>query len=830
MANLQDLSKKIAEIERQLSSLGSTGKSLQPAVDALKAAANNTAELDTNLQKAEDLLELINDRVDSLNADLKYTLKSFQSIIGEMTKGRNNINIIKSSTRELSSITSKLLDYQSGISDYSIKELKSLQQKAKEEFASLKRSQEDLKLRKNQNVATQEELDALNNITTFLEKNNKLEEIFGKQIGIAITRQQKVEESLGVTGNILKGISELPGISALGRHLNVDDAVKSMQDYTKGLIEAAKQAKSIDFAVADDNIRFFSNEIEKIQDQLKDSTITQTHRKKLENDLVKLTKELNKHLEKKVELENEATAAATGYKAKIGALKEGFKSLAEGVKKGLTDPMVIVGAIVKGFNSLNEAQTEFTRQTGRDIEHFDTINGSLISSSDYIKQATSMTKQFGIAADAVFSKETLQEAAEMVTLMGMSAEEAGNMARLSKLSNKELKSVNHNIVEQVGNFNKVNRTGVNQRQVLEAVANTSDHIAMTFGGNPEKIAEAVSEAKKLGLTLEQVDKIADSLLQFESSISAELEAELLTGKELNLEQARYYALTNQLTELTKEIGENQEFINNFAEAGRIEQESIAKALGMSRDEVAKMIFDQRMINGLSEEQLEKVMGMSAEDMKRLSLQESINKAIQKMTEALAGPLEMFASLLSNSAILYTTIGLIAAVQIPKLIQGFGALGKLAKMIRIQEMGAAIMSGLKAAFSSPASLLTGGAIGLAAGAGIAAFIMSQNKKAEQVEDGIIPSGGPVISKFNKGQLTPVAQGLKEDNVILTTNKPTSSGGGGGGGDNTNELRAIKELLANIATKTGTVMLDGKQVGRVMTSLVNTENIKTETQIS
>jgi plasmid maintenance system antidote protein VapI len=828
MATLQDLAKKIAEIEKQLSSLGSTGKSLQPAVDALKAASNNTADLGTNLQRAEDLLEIINERVDSLNSDLKYTLKSFQSIIGEMTKGRNSVNMIKSSTRELTSITSKLLDYQSGISEYSIKELKSLQQKAKEEFASLKRSQEDLRLRKNQGVATQEELDSLEKINSFLNKNNKLEEIFGKQIGVAITRQQKVEESLGVTGNILRGISELPGISALGRHLKVDDAVKSMQDYTKGLIEAAKEAKAIDFAVADDNIRFFSDEIEKIQEQLKDSSITQTHRKKLENDLVKLTKELNKHLETRVGLENEATAAATGYRAKLGALKEGFKSLAEGVSKGLSDPLVIIGAIIKGFNSLNEAQTEFTRQTGRNVDHFDTINGSLISSSDYIKQATAMTKQFGIAADAVFTKETLQEATEMVKLMGMSAEEAGNLARFSKLSNKELKSVNHNIVEQVNNFNKANRTGVNQRQVLEAVAKTSDHIAMTFGGNPEKIAEAVSEAKKLGLTLEQVDKIADSLLQFESSITAELEAELLTGKELNLERARYYALTNQLTELTKEIGENQEFINNFAEAGRIEQESIAKALGMSRDEVAKMIYDQRMVNGLSDEQLQKVMGMSAEDLKRLSLQESINTSIQKMSEALAGPLQFLVSLVDNAWILYTVMGLIGTILTTQLVKGMADFGIFAAKA-IVKLGT--MLGLEVGIATAKmSALAAGTLGVGVVAALAAAaigissIMSSVDKAKSTK---FATGGIVT-----GQIDNATVGEAGPEAIIPLNSPKGKEilGGGSNMDMVNELRAIKETLANIATKTGTVMLDGKQVGRVMTPLVNTENIKTGTQIS
>jgi len=42
---------------------------------------------------------------------------------------------------------------------------------------------------------------------------------------------------------------------------------------------------------------------------------------------------------------------------------------------------------------------------------------------------------------------------------------------------------------------------------------------------------------------------------------------------------------------------------------------------------------------------------------------------------------------------------------------------------------------------------------------------------QAQDGELnPNGGPVVSTFQKGQLTPVMQGIKEDNVYLTTNKP------------------------------------------------------------
>ena len=73
------------------------------------------------------------------------------------------------------------------------------------------------------------------------------------------------------------------------------------------------------------------------------------------------------------------------------------------------------------------------------------------------------------------------------------------------------------------------------------------------------------QAKALGTTLEKVEQIASSLLQFESSIEAELSAELLVGKDLYLERARLLALNNDLAgvaeEIAKQIGTAADFTN-----------------------------------------------------------------------------------------------------------------------------------------------------------------------------------------------------------------------------------------------------------------------------
>ena len=125
---------------------------------------------------------------------------------------------------------------------------------------------------------------------------------------------------------------------------------------------------------------------------------------------------------------------------------------------------------------------------------------------------------------------------------------------------------------------------------MEDVGNSSDSLALSLGGSVEELTEAAASAARLGINLQQAEGIADKLLNFEQSIQNELEAELLTGKSINLEKARQAALNNDMATLTEEIGNNTQIMEAFSSGNRIQQEAIAKSLGMSKDEVAKMIL------------------------------------------------------------------------------------------------------------------------------------------------------------------------------------------------------------------------------------------------
>jgi hypothetical protein len=99
--------------------------------------------------------------------------------------------------------------------------------------------------------------------------------------------------------------------------------------------------------------------------------------------------------------------------------------------------------------------------------------------------------------------------------------------------------------------------------------------------------------------LQQVEGIASSLLEFESSISSELEAELLTGKQLNLERARLAAINNDLATVAEEIAKQVGTAAEFTQMNVIQQEALAKSVGMTREDLAKSLIEREALVKLS---------------------------------------------------------------------------------------------------------------------------------------------------------------------------------------------------------------------------------------
>ena len=170
------------------------------------------------------------------------------------------------------------------------------------------------------------------------------------------------------------------------------------------------------------------------------------------------------------------------------------------------------------------------------------------------------------------------------------------------------------------------------------------------------------------MNLEGVDKIASSLLNFESSISAELEAELITGKALNLEKARQAALDNDLATVATEISRQVGSSADYSKMHRKEQEALAKAVGMSRDELAGSLVAQEMKNKLTTEHLSDAQKVTYEAHKNREAQNRIAQSIAKIGQAFAPIVEIIANLVANSTAIYGIMGVALLSKVPQLLK------------------------------------------------------------------------------------------------------------------------------------------------------------------
>ena len=351
------------------------------------------------------------------------------------------------------------------------------------------------------------------------------------------------------------------------------------------------------------------------------------------------------------------TANGVAKFSQLQIAAKGFSTVAKGFGKALLDPAAIIGKIAQGFFDVNKASVELTRLTGETASGVANVNMNLISSVDFLETAAELTKQIGMSATNIFSSKTLAAVAEAKNLLGLTAKEAGNLARFSDLSGVAVEDYNENIYGTVNAYNSANRSGVAHGIVLQDVLNASDDVSVSLGGQPGKIAAAAAAARGLGLDLAKVNQIADGMLDFESSISAEMEAQLLTGKSMNLAKAREYALTNDLEGLSNELKKNGASAVEFANMGRVAQSALAKSLGMSREELAKTVLTQEEMNGMTEDQIAKARGVTLEQSKAMDVQAKMEKSIAKLTEAFAPMLDILIPIVE---ILSKMVRLIAA--------------------------------------------------------------------------------------------------------------------------------------------------------------------------
>jgi len=352
----------------------------------------------------------------------------------------------------------------------------------------------------------------------------------------------------------------------------------------------------------------------------------------------------------------------------LSGFTAGFKALGPMITKAL-GPISLIMELIQGIMQADKETTELQKSmalTKDEASGFRMNMASAAASSNnlnittakLLKSFSDLNKQFGFITN--FSNDTLVTMTKLTEVVGVSSGAAGNLAAASEVTGTSFESNYKDVLATSYQLQMQSGVQMDLRDILEQTGKVTGTIRANLGANPSRIAAAVTQAKLFGSSLEDVAKAGKSLLDFESSITAELEAELLLGKDINLEKARAAALAGDQVTLAQELQKEAGNFSDFTKMNVIQQEALAKAMGMQSDQLADILFQQE-VQGKSAKEL-RALGKEelAQRLEAQTLQDKFNATFEKLKGVFADVGTAFMPLLQLLGDLLNIVNLLLA--------------------------------------------------------------------------------------------------------------------------------------------------------------------------
>jgi len=293
---------------------------------------------------------------------------------------------------------------------------------------------------------------------------------------------------------------------------------------------------------------------------------------KLANQYAGLTEKQRAFLEKQ-------HAVYDGIKDTIGGILE-TASLLTSTVGGL------LGGALIGAGMAGKKLLDTSYQLGGSLTSTSNIATTLFGTvfEDAVGTTKNLSKEFGGLSDV--SLKTQFRTNVIAKNLGIGAGEAASLTGQFARLNDGSAETAQNLIQSTKNLAQQN--GLVPADVMADVANSSEEFALFGKEGGTNIAEAAIAAGKLGVSMGQISGIADNLLDFESSINAELELGAMLGKNINLDRARALAMEGDMGGMVRETLSALGGIEQFNQMDYFSKKKTADLLGVSVAEFQKM--------------------------------------------------------------------------------------------------------------------------------------------------------------------------------------------------------------------------------------------------
>ena len=693
-------------------------------------AEDKTSKDDLTFEQA--LIKMLQERQGILS-DIRATNRDISNDIQDQLQ---NSQLTAAEQKKIESITNKINDANSRLNAFQLSQLgNSVKTKdVKKAIIDADKAHAILLRQKAsaESLSGKAKVAALKAIEGEIKQNQKVQGELGKQL--SITKQLENNKIADSFQNVGKTLSNIPGLSVFSESFGLAG-------------DAAKQAKK-------EAVMFGEGMGEA-------SDYTKANLAKLGKDAQVVSAKGNQLFGAAAKKALEAgTAQIKGVNMTMVTAKAGLKSLAASLKAALSPLALLLMAIKSGFDFDKEV-TDLQKGLGisrenalglrQNISQMSMDLGEVsINSKDLLKAFNDLNAQFGTAS-TVLRDDIVVESGRLMKLTGQSAESVASFAKFANISGKNMKTVTTEARAAVVAAESERGVRLNINKVLDEAGKIGGVISAQLAGNPAKIAKAVAVAKQFGMELEKVAASGRQLLDFQSNIEAELEAELLLGRDINLEQARLAALTGDYETLIKEINKNVGDFGDFTKMNVLQQEALAKSVGMTADELSNQLLAKANLEQLAQEARDAGDEDLAKQLEARSAQEKFNDTVAQLkqifVDLVGGPFGDFLNMLGEivsqiSMVVKFAQGIGTAIGgalsfVGDLLNSLGVVGKILKGIAM----VAVIFGAYKAFSALAGIpIVGPVLGAAAAAAVIAMGTAALAGADSADDAVFEGGG------------------------------------------------------------------------------------------
>ena len=651
---------------------------------------------------------------------------------------------------------------------------------------------------------------------------------------------------------------------------NASFATNILNKYKESAVEANKTKMSL-FGQTEAEKQLA--EIEARRDELGESMV---HKLK---EAIEATEILEQKTERLTEIQHAGKElyedAPESLKSAIDFTKKLGKAMASGPLVAIVLVAAALAAGLESFKELDKAAEDYRKTSGMTVKQTEHLAHQAHEIEvAYRKAGVELKHIFDVSNDLanVFGDMTHFSTATYAALGGIQARTGVTSETAAKVQG---------VFEQVAGYSGETAASLQQqiaslaqqgkvspKEVLEDIAENAEATSTFFKGDVTALKNQVIQAHQLGTTLTKVAKTAEALLDFESGIEDELLAATFVGGQFNLSTARGLAYAGKTVEAQEEILNQLNQGVGFRNQDIFAQKALAKAAGMSIEDINKQLTMKEKLHHLSGEDKKNAeaaiaAGLDIKDLNDEQLKQKTDEFIkgQKITgqitdmensfkaiiatvggalvplfsalgpilEVALLPIELIANGFNKivgfvkeySVIIGTVAGIMAAIY--GYQKGIVLYQRREAVLRLLNMRRAGATASLTALSNPAQAL----IGL----GVAALVVGA-ASSMMVGDLKMPAGeGPTVTTAEGG----IYKGTKNDDVAMApgiTSKldeasklgrgaglPFGAGGAFAGQAINILVNEMKQMRKDMASKSTDVYMDGSKVTANVASNVN-----------